>query len=60
MAWTRSSRTRTYSNVGSWRVMEKLGMTREGLFRSHSVARGVRQDEVYYGLLREERDASET
>ncbi len=46
-------------NVGSWRVMEKLGMTREGLFRGHSLARGVRQDDVYYGLLREDWEANE-
>ena len=46
-------------NVGSWRVMEKLGMTREGLFRGHSLARGVRQDDVYYGLLREDWDGGE-
>ena len=45
-------------NVGSWRVMEKLGMTRERLFRGHSLARRVRLDDVYYGLLREEWEAS--
>lgn len=41
-------------NVGSWRVMEKIGMTREGTFRSHGVNRGVRQDYHYYGILRDE------
>ena len=41
-------------NVGSQRVMEKLGMTREGVLRSQSKRRGVRVDYVYYGLLREE------
>lgn len=41
-------------NVGSWRVMEKIGMTREGTFRSHGVNRGVRQDFHYYGILRSE------
>ena len=41
-------------NVGSWRVMEKIGMTREGTFRSHGVNRGVRQDFHYYGILRDE------
>ena len=41
-------------NKRSWRVMEKLGMTREGLFRGHSITRGERTDDVYYGLLREE------
>jgi ribosomal-protein-alanine N-acetyltransferase len=41
-------------NRRSLRVMEKLGMTREGVLRSHSKGRGERIDEVYYGLLREE------
>ena len=41
-------------NVGSWRVMEKIGMTREGTFRSHGLNRGVRQDFHYYGILRDE------
>ncbi len=42
-------------NPGSWRVMEKLGMTREGLLRQHRVDRaGERVDEVVYGLLRSE------
>jgi len=42
------------SNTRSWRVMEKVGMTREGLFRSHTKGRDIRRDDVYYGLLREE------
>ncbi len=44
-------------NVGSWRVMEKVGMTREGTLRSHGVLRGVRQDYHYYGILRREWNA---
>jgi RimJ/RimL family protein N-acetyltransferase len=44
-------------NQRSWRVMEKLGMRREGVLRSHNVSRGQRIDEVSYGLLREEWDA---
>ena len=39
-------------NIASWRVMEKIGMTREGTLRSHGVIRGVRQDYHYYGILR--------
>ena len=39
-------------NRQSWRVMEKLGMTREGMLRSHRVVRGERVDDVYCGLLR--------
>lgn len=45
-------------NVGSWRVMEKLGMRREAYLRSHRVLRGERRDEVRYGLLREEFEGS--
>ena len=41
-------------NVGSVRVLEKLGMRREGLLRSHVLRRGERADRVLYGLLREE------
>ena len=41
-------------NVGSWRVMEKIGMTHEGTLRSQGVNREVRQDYHYYGILRSE------
>ena len=41
-------------NVASWRVMEKLGMRREGLLRSRRVMHGERVDDVLYALLREE------
>ena len=44
-------------NRRSWRVMEKLGMRREGLFRSHrkDPRPGFpRIDTFYYSLLREE------
>ena len=44
-------------NRRSWRVMEKLGMRREGLFRSHRKDPGPgsqRIDTVHYSLLREE------
>ena len=41
-------------NIGSWRVMEKIGMIREGTLRSQGVNRGVRQDYHYYGILRDE------
>jgi RimJ/RimL family protein N-acetyltransferase len=39
-------------NAASWRVMEKLGMEREALHRSHRVLRGERRDEVVYAVLR--------
>ena len=41
-------------NRRSWRVMEKLGMTREGLLPDHAKVRGERVDDVDYGILREE------
>ena len=44
-------------NRRSWRVMEKLGMTREGVRRSQGKdvrTAYPRTDYVYYGLLREE------
>ena len=41
-------------NRQSWRVMEKLGMTREAVLRSHSKLWDEYVDEVYYGVLREE------
>ena len=44
-------------NIASVRVLEKPGMTREGLLRKHLIRRGERVDRVYYGLLREEWEA---
>ena len=41
-------------NKRSQRVMEKLGMTHEGILRSHRKGMDERIDEVYYGILREE------
>jgi [ribosomal protein S5]-alanine N-acetyltransferase len=41
-------------NTGSWRVMEKLGMRREGLLRSHIKWNGEFRDQLFYGILREE------
>ena len=46
-------------NRGSWRVMEKSGMSREGIFRSARLDRwGGRSDDVHYAILREEWDAA--
>lgn len=45
-------------NVGSVRVMEKLGMQREGVLRRSRFARGELRDEVYCALLRSEWEAS--
>ena len=41
-------------NTPSLRVMEKLGMKKEAHLRQHILVEGVRQDEIHYGLLREE------
>ena len=41
-------------NRRSWRVMEKLGMTREGVLRGNGKLRDEHVDEVYYGILRDE------
>ena len=44
-------------NRGSWRVMEKLGMSRDGVLRSERPSDAdpeIRQDMVVYSILREE------
>ena len=41
-------------NVGSRRVLERLGMTREGHLRQNLLARGRRRDSVVYGVLEHE------
>jgi RimJ/RimL family protein N-acetyltransferase len=44
-------------NVGSLRVMEKLGMMREGQLRQNRLFRGELTDEVWCGVLRGEWEA---
>lgn len=39
-------------NTGSRRVLEKIGMQREGLLRSHVVVRGERRDSLLFAALR--------
>lgn len=41
-------------NVGSQRVMEKLGMQKEGVLRSSRVERGEVFDEAWFSILRKE------
>ena len=41
-------------NVGSWRVMEKSGMMREGCIRNKHIKEGKYHDECLYGILRSE------
>lgn len=43
-------------NVASVRVLEKAGMTREGILRQNRMFRGELMDEAWYGILREELD----
>ncbi len=45
----------TSDNRASYRVMEKLGMQREGCLRQHSKLGDAWPDELVYGLLRDER-----
>ena len=42
------------ANLGSQRVMEKIGMTREGVLRLNRVERGEAFDEAYFSILRDE------
>ena len=41
-------------NKPSWRVMERLGMTREGVLRGHWKMRDKHVDLVYYAVFRDE------
>ncbi len=41
-------------NQASQRVMEKIGMRREGVLRQNRVVRGEAIDEAWYGVLRKE------
>ena len=41
-------------NIGSWRVMEKIGMQREAILRQHMKFRAEWTDEVWYAILRPE------
>lgn len=44
-------------NIASLRVMDKLGMKREGVLRAHRAGRGELVNEVYCGVLRVEWEA---
>lgn len=46
------------SNPASGRVMQKAGMRREACLRQHVLHRGEVEDQVFYGLLRDEYLAS--
>ena len=42
-------------NVGSWRVLEKVGMQREGHLRDHVRIRGAWQDSLLYAAIAPQR-----
>ncbi|WP_066051982.1 GNAT family N-acetyltransferase [Robertmurraya korlensis] len=46
------------TNPGSWRIMEKIGLTYEGTLRQHVSRFGEYYDLAQYGLLKEEYTAS--
>ncbi|MBR6106866.1 MAG: GNAT family N-acetyltransferase [Oscillospiraceae bacterium] len=46
--------THNIENPKSGRVMQKIGMTKEGVLRQHGFARGVIVDEVWYSILADE------
>lgn len=41
-------------NIGSWRVLEKCGMTFEGLQRECQKAKGIFHDLKFYSILKSE------
>jgi ribosomal-protein-alanine N-acetyltransferase len=54
---SRIGATADIRNASSFRVMEKIGMCREGVLRQARPHRGALIDEVFYGLLRSEWEA---
>ncbi len=42
------------SNTGSYRVMEKIGMRKEGLLRDHKLMKGRWRDSLIYSILENE------
>ena len=41
-------------NIASYRIMERLGMTREGVFREEKLWQGKWVDQYFYGILEDE------
>jgi RimJ/RimL family protein N-acetyltransferase len=54
----RITATADAENVGSLRVMQKLGMINEGVLRQHRKTHGKFVNVVYCGILREEWEAN--
>ena len=46
------------ANRGSWRVMERLGMRREGWLHEAAFSKGVWNDVLIYGILASESEPS--
>jgi len=42
------------ANIASYRVMEKIGMKREGYMREHKFAKGKWRDSLIYSILEHE------
>jgi RimJ/RimL family protein N-acetyltransferase len=42
-------------NTASWRLLERIGMRREGLIRDHMLLRGAWVDSLAYGILETDR-----
>jgi [ribosomal protein S5]-alanine N-acetyltransferase len=42
------------NNPGSWRIMEKIGLSYEGTLKQHVARDGIYYDLCYYGLLKED------
>ena len=53
------SATSDLRNKAAMRVLGKLGMTQEGVRRSHGIRRGNRSDQAVFGVLREEWDETD-
>jgi RimJ/RimL family protein N-acetyltransferase len=58
-ALNRVEATADSRNIASLRVMEKIGMRREGTLRQNRLSRGEYVDEAYFGLLRAEWEAGQ-
>lgn len=51
--------TANAENERSWRVMERIGMQREGYLRQHRLVRGEWRDNVLYAILAQEWQAQQ-
>ena len=54
VGFRRIEATHNAENPKSGRVMQKIGMTKEGVLRQHVFVRGQTVDEVWYSILADE------